>query len=235
MEHLTVADRDAPAGPAPSVYEMIRDDIVAGRLAPNERLKATSLAARYGTSNNPIREALQQLRGEGFVVITPNRGARVRPMDGDFVRDISHIEMLLEPYFTRWFVDVATRSDIERLEAIQARIEELAFADRETFSLLDTQFHWVFYERHFNTHALDMWWRHRDILGALSRHNHYARWREEAIIDEHRRLIEAVKRHDADEAARVVEMHVRGSGKHLIEQMQAKRPTTAAPRQSQTS
>lgn len=229
MEDLSVIAPDE-ATRAPTVYELIRDDIVAGRLSPNERLKTTSLAQRYGTSNNPIREALQQLRGEGFVVITPNRGARVRPMDSDFVRDISDIEVLLEPYFTRWFVDVATHADIERLEGIQAQIEELAFADRSRFSTLDTEFHGIFYERHFNTHALEMWWRHREILGALSRHNNYARWREEAIIDEHRRLIEAVKRHDADEAARVVEMHVRGSGRHLIEQMQARKVETAAAR-----
>lgn len=229
MEDLTLNDLKPAADRAPTVYELIRDDIVAGRLAPNERLKATSLAERYGTSNNPVREALRQLRGEGFVVITPNRGARVRPMDGDFVRDISDIEMLLEPYFTRWFVEVATRSDIERLERIQARIEELAFADRERFSALDTEFHSVFYERHFNTHALEMWWRHREILGALSRHNRYAKWREDAIIDEHRRLIDAVRRHDVEEAARVVEMHVRGSGRHLVEQMQARKAGASIP------
>lgn len=204
----------------PSVYELIRDDIVTGRLAPNERLKTTSLAARYGTSNNPIREALQQLRGEGFVVITPNRGARVRPMDGDFVRDISDIEALLEPYFTRWFVDVATRAEIAKLEEIQARIEALDFADPEQFSALDTEFHWVCYQRHFNTHALDMWWKHREILHAFSRNNTYASWRESAILDEHRRLIEAVKNHDPDGAARIVEEHVRGSGRHLVEHIQ---------------
>ena len=58
---------------------------------------------------NPIREALQLLRGEGFVIIEPNRGARVRPIDEDFVRDIIEIEVLIEPALTRWFVSIVDR------------------------------------------------------------------------------------------------------------------------------
>ena len=115
---------------APSVYEMIREDIVSGRLGPNERLKVAELAERYETSTNPVREALQQLRGEGFVLMEPNRGARVRPIDADFVRDIIEIEVLIEPALTRWFVSIAGDSDIIELEAIQAEIEANNFEDR---------------------------------------------------------------------------------------------------------
>ena len=42
-----------------SVYQLIREDIVEGRLKPNERLVAADLARRHGTSTNPVREALQ--------------------------------------------------------------------------------------------------------------------------------------------------------------------------------
>jgi DNA-binding GntR family transcriptional regulator len=210
---------DRPA----TIYELIRDDIVQGRLAPNTRLKVSALAEGYGTSTNPVREALQQLRGEGFVVITPNRGARVRPMDDAFIRDVIEIELLLEPHFTRAFVDIATNDDIERLEHLQLQIEVIGFADTVRYSALDTQFHRIVYDRHYNQHALDIWWKHRDILGALSRHTRFALWRGEAIIAEHRELIACIKRHDADGAAAVVAAHVRGSGKHLTEQIRAMR------------
>ena len=59
-----------------SIYELIREDIIEGRLSANERLVVADLAERHGTSTNPVREALQQLRGEGFVILNPNRGAR---------------------------------------------------------------------------------------------------------------------------------------------------------------
>ena len=85
------------SGAGASVYELIREDIIEGRLRANERLVVTDLARRHGTSTNPVREALQILRGEGFVIISPNRGARVRPIDQDFIRDISEIGVLIEP------------------------------------------------------------------------------------------------------------------------------------------
>ena len=106
-----------------SLYELIREDIIEGRLAANERLVVTDLARRHGTSTNPVREALQLLRGEGFVTFLPNRGARVRPIDQDFVRDIYEIGVLIEPALTRWFVNMATVEDITELERIQVLIE----------------------------------------------------------------------------------------------------------------
>ena len=113
-----------------SIYELIRDDIIEGRLKANERLVVADLAQRHGTSTNPVREALQLLRGEGFVIFAPNRGARVRPIDQDFVRDIYEIGVLIEPALTRWFVSMATHDDIVELERIQRLIEENNFADQ---------------------------------------------------------------------------------------------------------
>src|SRR6185312_11676029 len=81
-----------------SIYDRLREDIIEGRISADSRLKVRDLAARYGVSTNPVREALQQLRGEGFVVISPNRGARVRPIDEDFVRNVYEITALIEPY-----------------------------------------------------------------------------------------------------------------------------------------
>jgi DNA-binding GntR family transcriptional regulator len=201
------------------VYERIRDEIISGRLGPNERLKVADLAARYGTSTNPIREALQQLRGEGFVVIEPNRGARVRPIDEAFVRDIFEIEVLIEPALTRWFVSIADDSDIARLEAVQAEIEELNFADLARHGALDTRFHQLIYDRHYNRHSAELWWKHREILRAISRRYPTSLSRRAAVIREHRELIERIKAQDADGAAAVVARHVEGSGRHIIEQM----------------
>jgi DNA-binding GntR family transcriptional regulator len=203
------------------VYELIRQDIVEGRLDANERLKIGALAARYRSSTNPVREALQQLRGEGFVVFSHNRGARVRAIDEAFVRNIYEVEMLIEPYLTSWFVGIAAATDIAHLERIQAAIEELDFADLAQNTRLDTQFHRVLYDRHYNRHVVDLWWKHREILGAISRRFPLSLQRRAAVLREHRLLIECVRAQDAEGAARTVAAHVEGSGRHMIEQMRA--------------
>ena len=94
----------------------MREDIIEGRIPADARLKVRDLAARYAVSTNPVREALQQLRGEGFVIISPNRGARVRSIDEAFLRDTNEIELAgSSPYLTRWFADIVTNADIDEL------------------------------------------------------------------------------------------------------------------------
>lgn len=205
-----------------SLYELIREDIIGGRLAANERLVAADLAQRYGTSTNPVREALQLLRGEGFVVFAPNRGARVRPIDQDFVRDIYEIGVLIEPALTRWFVNMATAEDIAELERIQGLIEENNFADIFRHSELDTAFHTVMYERHYNRHATELWWKHREVLRAVARRFNFTLARRAAIMREHRELIAYVKAGEADKAAELIARHVEGSGRHILEHMRAR-------------
>ncbi|KRA47429.1 GntR family transcriptional regulator [Devosia sp. Root635] len=216
---VPVALPESANDPQASVYEMIREDIISARLQPNARLKVADLATAYGTSTNPVREALQQLRGEGFVVMEPNRGARVVAIDEDFVRDIIEIEMLIEPALTRWFVTIAADTDIADLEASQAEIEALNFADPRQHGELDTRFHQLIYDRHYNRHAAELWWKHREILRAISRRFPTSLSRRQAVLREHRELIEAIRAQDADRAASVVARHVEGSGRHIIEQM----------------
>lgn len=203
-----------------SVYARLRDDIVMGRVKPHERLKVSELARRMGTSTNPVREALQQLRGEGFVVMTPNRGARVRPMDEDFVRDIVEIETLIEPKLTHWFVGMVTPDEISALEKLCEQMEALGMEQyQEEHSLLDLQFHRIMYDKHYNRHAVDLWWRHREILSAISRPFQISPRRRNEVLEEHRALLECAKNEDADEAARVINRHIEGAGRHIVEQM----------------
>ncbi|KQV19084.1 GntR family transcriptional regulator [Rhizobium sp. Root1203] len=210
-----------------SVYQLIREDIIEGRLAANERLIITDLAKRHGTSTNPVREALQLLRGEGFVSFFPNRGARVRPIDQDFVRDIYEIGVVIEPVLTRWFVNMATIEDIAELERIQSLIEENNFADPVRHSELDTAFHTVMYQKHYNRHAAELWWKHREVLRAVSRRFNFTLARRAAILGEHRELIAYIKAGNANEAAELIARHVEGSGRHILEHMRARNAARA--------
>lgn len=202
-----------------AVYELIRDDIISGRLKANERLVVSELAQRHNSSGNPVREALQLLRAQGFVLIAHNKGARVRPIDQDFVRDIYEIGVLIEPSLTRWFVGMATDRDIAELERLQGEIETNNFADPVLHSELDTQFHTLMYAHHYNRLAAEIWWKHREVLRAVTRRINYTLARRAQVMRDHRELIQLVKAGEADKAAALVAQHVEGSGRHILEQM----------------
>jgi DNA-binding GntR family transcriptional regulator len=203
------------------LYKVIREDIISGRLEANQRLIVTDLAKRHGTSATPVREVLQLLRGEGFVIFARNRGARVRPIDQDFIRDIYEIGVVIEPVLARWFVGMATDEDIAELEQVQEQIEANNFADPIRHSDLDTRFHTLMYQRHYNQHAAELWWKHREVLRAVSRRFNFTVSRRAQIIREHRELIDLIKSGEADKAAALVARHVEGSGRHILEQMRA--------------
>jgi DNA-binding GntR family transcriptional regulator len=77
------------------------------------------------------------------------------------------------------------------------------------------------YQRHYNRHAAELWWKHREVLRAVSRRFDFTLSRRAQVLRDHRELIELIKAGDADKAADLVARHVEGSGRHILEQMRA--------------
>ncbi|MGQ7845898.1 GntR family transcriptional regulator [Granulosicoccus sp. 3-233] len=202
-----------------AIYERIRHDILSGALEANERLKVSALAKQLDSSTNPVREALQQLRGEGLVLFTPNQGARVRPIDMEFVRDVAEVGYLLEPYLLELFVETVSDEDIAELERIQNEIEALNFEDKARHTQLNNTFHESMYERHYNRVAFNVWKQHREVIGSISTRIPIAIGRQEAILREHRALIEAVRKQDVATAVSVLKQHIGDAGRHLVDQL----------------
>jgi DNA-binding GntR family transcriptional regulator len=111
---------DAPHGSRPEqVYFRLRDLIVQGLLAPGSRVVETEVATRLGVSRTPVREALQRLQQEGFVVGAPGaQQARltVAPLTCADVRELLNIVGELEGLGARWAADlpVAERRTLTR-------------------------------------------------------------------------------------------------------------------------
>jgi len=81
------------------VYDQLRDDIVAGNLAPGQRLTLGSLKERYVVGVTPLREALYRLTSSMLVMVEDQRGFRVAPISVEHLKDITssreHIETLV--------------------------------------------------------------------------------------------------------------------------------------------
>lgn len=214
------ADQDSVSTASSTIYERIRHDILSGVLEANARLKISELAKTHATSTNPVREALQQLRGEGLVLFTPNQGARVRPIDRDFVRDVAEVGYQLEPYLLKLFVETASAEDVAELQGIQDQMTALNFADKPRHTDLNNVFHEMMYERHYNRVAFGVWKQHREIMGSISSRIPIALGRQEAILREHQELINAIAMQSVERATDVLSQHIGDAGRHLVDQLQ---------------
>jgi DNA-binding GntR family transcriptional regulator len=126
------------------VLTTLRSAILGGTLAGGTRLVQTELAAQLEVSTTPVREALRDLDTEGLVFFDPHRGAVVRSLDIDEVREIYELRITLEPLMVRRVVDRLTDEQL-------AEAEELARRMREETNLsvwvdLNRDFHAIFSE-----------------------------------------------------------------------------------------
>lgn len=104
---MASADTAAIAEPTlnAEVFRRLRDDIVACRLMPEERLRVEALRERYGFGGSPIREALMRLQAEGLVELEQNKGFRVARVSRDSLLDLMRTRVEIEGIALRWSIE----------------------------------------------------------------------------------------------------------------------------------
>ncbi|MGO4870763.1 MAG: GntR family transcriptional regulator [Roseiarcus sp.] len=102
-------DAGAPAHGAtvPHIVERLRDDILAHRLSPGERLVECELTSRFAVSRGPVREALRRLAAEGLIEHAPHRGAVVRRLTPREIRELFQIRVEMESLAARLAAEAA--------------------------------------------------------------------------------------------------------------------------------
>lgn len=190
----------------------LREAILAEDLSPGTRIRQAPVAAEFGTSRIPVREALAQLETEGLVTLTPNSGARVAQFNfGEHV-ELYRIRELLEPLAIS---ESARRLGEEEIAGLRRRAAAIEAAGDDVAAYLraDREFHLASYAAAAMPQLLEM------IESLWNRTTHYRRAylrlvrRGEREVDlgflEHRLLIDAIGRRDAEAAAELVGMHLR--------------------------
>ena len=109
---------EAPAFGA-QLYERLREGLLAGEFAPGERLSVSALAARFGVSTMPVRDALRLLEQDGLVETAARRWTRVVQVDPSEIEQLLPLLSLLEQYALRSAktLDAATIDELERINA----------------------------------------------------------------------------------------------------------------------
>lgn len=193
------------------VFQKVREDILSGVYEDHEELKEAALARELGVSRTPVREALRQLELEGLVAIIPNKGAFVTGISGKDVYDIYRIRSVLEGLCARWATEHITPEQIEQLEEIVLLSEFHLKKDKDKVvqvSDLDGKFHHVLYEAsnsRIMEHTLSDFHKYVKMARMLSVG---AKNRAEKSIEEHKAILEAIKKGDADEAERLANLHI---------------------------
>lgn len=186
------------------VLEAIKHDILTGGLSPGQALVETELAARFGVSKTPVREALKTLAGSGLVVMSQYKGVTVRMVDADMAREVYDVRLLLEPEAVRRTVAASAP-----LDAAEDALRRAATAqDPAERSLANRDFHRALYLPCRNPLLGRMLDEVRDQAALVSTVAWAAEpsWEREAA--EHEEILRLASAGDVAGAGRAVHAHI---------------------------
>ncbi len=216
----------SPGVPAyAALRDVIRADIMAGRLPAGTRLTTASLVERFGISQMPVREALQALEGEGLITILPHKGATVLSLDAKRVSDIYDLRGAVESLLVRRSVPNLTNAAMKQLRQIHAELSAAVAAGNssEVFAL-NTRFHTLINRHADNPEAIGVYDRYVNIVGSLRTQYGFSQFRMQQMEEEHEQILAALLAQDEDRLDAIIRLHVEGAKEDLIERMQAAAP-----------
>jgi DNA-binding GntR family transcriptional regulator len=191
------------------IADSLRNEILGGSYLPGTRIRQEDVAARSGASRIPVREALRMLDSEGLVTLVANSGAWVTKLSLSECVETYLIRERLEPLLLRTSMPNLDAAAVARLGLLADEMEGGAGLDG--FMRADREFHLSSYAGAAST---EMW---QIIHRMWNTTQHYRReFTRLAMQDglsathlEHRLLLDCVRRPDADDAERVLIMHLR--------------------------
>ena len=203
-----------------AAVEQLREAIIRGVYQPGQRLKQQELARSLGCSPVPVREALHRLAAEGFVVIDPQRGARVAEFNSRELEEIYEVRTLLEGRAAERAAERMTSETARRLRAILEKMETPDIAPVD-WVRLNWEFHDSLYasaEQEFLRKTISGLRRSMEpyLRLDIAQVGNYAAGRRE-----HRAILQACVRGEGKLASRYTIAHLRRTARGLIAYVQS--------------
>jgi DNA-binding GntR family transcriptional regulator len=195
----------------------VRRRILDGSLEPGARIRQEVLAAEYGVSRIPVREALRQLENEGLVTQVPHAGARVSSITIEECLELYRLREALEPEILFHSVPLLSDDDLHELDQTMKRLVA-AGGDWRTWLLEDRLFHLGSFQAAPMPTGLRLIERFYNQTQP-SRRAYFSVLDEremEIVRLEHRLLFDAIARRDPDDAKSLQRSHIRRTRVNLM-------------------
>lgn len=199
------------------VTRVLREAILRGDIMPGSRLVQEELAKSLGVSRMPIREALRKLEMEGLIKNEPHRGAVVKSFDINDIEEIYALRAQFERMAVEKSVPLISQEEIEKLGQLVTKMENAK--EVEEFVEYNIEFH--------NLLVSYCPWK-RLLFFIENLWNGFPQQTPHLLLDhtkksnqEHKEILEAVKKEDAQLAAELLSKHISRSGTELIEKLKS--------------
>jgi DNA-binding GntR family transcriptional regulator len=195
---------------ADQIYERLRRSIVSGDLLPGSRMVELDIAGQMGTSQGPVREALQRLEREGLVQRRAHSATVVTDLVLDEMYELFSIRSLIEGFAIRHTVECITTEQCDQLAHLTDLMrEEGRREDMLGLTVYDMEFHRLICKWSGNATLLRAWdplysqiqrfvvRTHRDYFASVT-----------AVADTHDPIVAALRNHDVEQVTPLIQQHI---------------------------
>jgi DNA-binding GntR family transcriptional regulator len=196
----------APQALYQQVAEKLREQIFNRELEPGSWIDEQKLAADYGISRTPLREALKVLAVEGLVTMKVRRGAYVTEMSADDVQQVYRLLGLLESDAAAEVAERGSAADLLSLRTLHDLLEQQV-QQRDAFFDANEQFHLRLLALAGNRWRQQIVGDLRKVMKLNRHHSLFKQGRLAESLQEHRAVMHALENRDAPAAARLMLAH----------------------------
>jgi DNA-binding GntR family transcriptional regulator len=194
---------------AQQIHQAIADDIVHGRLLPGASLDEATIAAAFGVSRTPIREAIRHLTAIGLVEARARRGAVVAALSTVELDEMFAVMAEVEALCARWSAIAMTAAERRHLLSLQSESEALVSAgSREAYVDFNNRFHEAIYNGSHNRFLAELALSVRRRCAPFRRAQFETLGRIAKSHAEHGVVVTAIQRGDAETAALEMKAHI---------------------------
>jgi DNA-binding GntR family transcriptional regulator len=209
-----------PENLATEVARHLREQIIDGDLAAGERVNEARVMRELGLSRSPVREALRILEAEGLVTLEPHRGAHVRTLSGEDLREIFDVRAMFETHALR---AASSRLRAEAVVPLRDAVREaraaLAIGAMEPWHQASLRFHDGIVALAGNAHLQRLY---AELKVSLRRYQVSLiglPQQPERSQAEHEAIAAALERGDLDRAVDEVHAHITNLKERLLKRM----------------
>lgn len=195
------------------VYEEIRRAIKEGIFKPGDKLLTDQLASALRVSRMPVREAIKRLQVEGLVDVIPHKGATVATVTEEQMRDVFAVRVVVEGLAASLAAKLAEPQDVANLQALYKEMENLvASGDRQAQMAKNNEFHNAIFRISRNSIIKSLGPSLVDSIERYRLRSMLMPTRPKEVLEEHRRILDAIVRRDPAAAERAIRDHIERTG-----------------------
>lgn len=183
------------------IFDHLKEEILSLNLRPGDKISEADIAAQFGVSRQPVRDAFSRLANLDLLLIRPQRATEVRRFSSREIEKARFVRAAIEKEVLRRAAENCTDNGAKRLTAALTEQEDAMRAkDLTSFGQLDYEFHKILCEIAGADYAYDVIMTEKAKVDRLCRLGLSKENRMPLLVEDHRSIADAVIRHDAERA-----------------------------------